>query len=187
MASSSLNYPLLSIPAYYVFSMIPHIYAGSILSANGYQIDNANPRASLSPSAVNGKVPDAAFQKYQRAQNAHGNNLEQLPLYATAVLASIIAERATGRGLGNAAVFNDVTGLTTFIGAFMAIRWVLVSSTRLMLADIIAVLLMSSLTFKLRSTARALFVAHFGPLVLDFQAIRFTRRRCCLAKCLIPK
>jgi hypothetical protein len=28
MASSSLNYPLLSIPAYYVFSIIPHMYAG---------------------------------------------------------------------------------------------------------------------------------------------------------------
>jgi hypothetical protein len=56
---SSLNYPLLAIPAYYIFSVFPHIYAGSILSANGYKVDNANPKASLSPAAVKGKVPDA--------------------------------------------------------------------------------------------------------------------------------
>lgn len=122
MASSTLNYPLLSIPAYYIFSLVPHIYAGSILSSNGYQVNNANPKASLSPDAVKGKVPDAVFQKYQRAENAQSNNLEQLPLYAAAVLASIIAERVTAKGLGNSAVGDDVTGLTTFIGAFMAVR-----------------------------------------------------------------
>lgn len=59
MPSNTLNYPLLAIPAYYVFSIIPHIYAGSILSAHGYKVNNANPKASLSPSAVKGKVPDA--------------------------------------------------------------------------------------------------------------------------------
>lgn len=62
------------------------------------------------------------FQKYQRAENAQSNNLEQLPLYAVAVLASIIAERATARGLGIAVVDSDATGLTTFVGAFMAVR-----------------------------------------------------------------
>lgn len=122
MASSTLNYPLLSIPAYYVFSLVPHIYASSILGANGYKVNNANPKASLSPDAVKGKVPDAVFQKYQRAENAQSNNLEQLPLYAVAVLASIIAERATARGLGIAVVDSDATGLTTFVGAFMAVR-----------------------------------------------------------------
>jgi hypothetical protein len=35
------------------------MYAGSILSANGYKVNNANPKASLSPDAVKGKVPDA--------------------------------------------------------------------------------------------------------------------------------
>ncbi|KAF9697649.1 hypothetical protein EKO04_004310 [Ascochyta lentis] len=122
MASSSLNYPLLSIPAYYVFSLLPHMYAGSILSANGYQINNANPKASLSPEAVKGKVPEAVFQKYQRAENAQSNNLEQLPLYAAAVLASLFAERVTAKGLGSSVVEGDVTGLTTFVGAFMVVR-----------------------------------------------------------------
>jgi hypothetical protein len=56
MSSNSLNYP-----AYYIVSLVPHIYAGSILSANGYQVNNANPKASLSPDAVKGKVPDAVY------------------------------------------------------------------------------------------------------------------------------
>ncbi|KAJ4992438.1 hypothetical protein SVAN01_02147 [Stagonosporopsis vannaccii] len=120
--SSTLNYPLLSIPAYYIFSLAPHIYAGSLLSSSGYKVNNANPKASISPSAVQGKVPDSVFQKYQRAENAQSNNLEQLPLYAVAVLASLLAERVTARGQGNAAIGEDVTGLTTFIGAFMAVR-----------------------------------------------------------------
>lgn len=122
MASSSLNYPLLSIPAYYVFSLVPHAYAGSILSSAGYKVNNANPKASLSPSAVQGKVPDAVFQKYQRAENAMANSMEQLPLYAAAVLASIIAERVTAKGLGSKGVGEDITGLTAFVGAFMAVR-----------------------------------------------------------------
>ncbi|KAK4629175.1 hypothetical protein CLAFUR4_08532 [Fulvia fulva] len=122
MSPSTINYPLLSIPAYYIFSLLPHIYAGALLSSNGYKVNNANPKASLAPSAVQGKVPDAVYQKYQRAENAQSNSLEQLPLYAVAVLASVIAERSTARGLGNVVAGEDVTGLTGFIGAFMVVR-----------------------------------------------------------------
>jgi hypothetical protein len=59
MSSSSLNYPLLAIPAYYIFSLAPHAYAGGLLSSSGYKVNNANPKASMSPDAVKGKVPDA--------------------------------------------------------------------------------------------------------------------------------
>ncbi|KAH9881112.1 hypothetical protein J1614_001606 [Plenodomus biglobosus] len=120
--SNSLNYPLLAIPAYYVFSLVPHFYAGTILSANGYKVNNANPKASLSPDAVKGKVPDAVFQKYQRAENAQSNNLEQLPLFAVAILSSIMAERTTATGLGREVVRGDATGLSTFIGTFFLVR-----------------------------------------------------------------
>jgi hypothetical protein len=65
MSSNSLNYPLLAIPAYYVFSLVPHMYAGSILASNGYKVNNANPKASLSPDAVKGKVPDTVYVAVQ--------------------------------------------------------------------------------------------------------------------------
>jgi hypothetical protein len=61
MSSNSLNYPLLAIPAYYVFSLVPHMYAGSLLASHGYKVNNANPKASLAPDAVKGKVPDAVY------------------------------------------------------------------------------------------------------------------------------
>ncbi|KAF2128265.1 hypothetical protein P153DRAFT_367442 [Dothidotthia symphoricarpi CBS 119687] len=122
MSSSALNYPLLAIPAYYAFSILPHIYAGTILSSAGYKPNNANPKASLSPDAVKGKVPDAVFQKYQRAENAQSNNAEQMPLFAVAVLASIMAERATATGLGHAVAGKDITGLSTFVGAWFVVR-----------------------------------------------------------------
>jgi uncharacterized MAPEG superfamily protein len=136
---SSLNYPLLAIPAYYVFSILPHAYASGVLSSAGYKVNNANPKASLSPSAVKGKVPDAVsvnplsnpyihpnpsprFQKYQRAENAQSNNTEQMPLFAAAVLASVIAERATVTGLGREVANGDATGVKTFVGAWFAVR-----------------------------------------------------------------
>ncbi|KAH6648278.1 membrane-associated, eicosanoid/glutathione metabolism protein [Truncatella angustata] len=122
MSSNSLNYPLLAIPAYYVFSLVPHVYTGVLLRSNGYRVNNANPKASLSPSAVQGKVPDAVFQKYQRAENAHSNNMEQLPLFASAVLASIIAERATLKGFGESVRGEDPTGVLAFIGTWFIVR-----------------------------------------------------------------
>lgn len=61
MATSSVNYPLLAIPAYYVFSLFPHAYAGGLLASVGYNVNNANPKASMSPDAVKGKVPDAVY------------------------------------------------------------------------------------------------------------------------------
>ncbi|EAT83918.1 hypothetical protein HBH56_157390 [Parastagonospora nodorum] len=122
MSTSSTNYHLLAIPAYYIFSIAPHIYAQSILTASGYKVNNANPKASLSPDSVKGKVPDAVFQKYQRAENAQSNNIEQMPLFAVAILASIMAERSTVTGLGRAVVDGDATGLTTFVAAWFAVR-----------------------------------------------------------------
>ncbi|KAF1840142.1 uncharacterized protein K460DRAFT_322479 [Cucurbitaria berberidis CBS 394.84] len=122
MSSNTLNYPLLAIPAYYVFSLAPHMYAGSLLASNGYKINNANPKASLSPSAVKGKVPDAVFQKYQRAENAQSNNIEQFPIFAVAILASIVAERTTATGLGREVVSGDATGLSTFVGLWFVVR-----------------------------------------------------------------
>lgn len=45
-----------------------------------------------------------------------------MPLFAFAVIASIIAERTTATGLGREAVRGDATGLSTFVGAWFVIR-----------------------------------------------------------------
>jgi uncharacterized MAPEG superfamily protein len=71
-----------------------------------------------SPQSWSYANPHYSFQKYQRAENAQSNNIEQMPLFAVAVLASIIAERTTAAGLSG----GKETGLTTFIGAWFAVR-----------------------------------------------------------------
>jgi hypothetical protein len=45
-----------------------------------------------------------------------------MPLFAVAVLASIMAERTTATGLGRGVVNGDATGLTTFVGAWFVVR-----------------------------------------------------------------
>lgn len=114
MSSSSINYPLLSIPAYYLFSIFPHIYAQSLLATSGYKINAANPKSSLAPEKLKGKVPEAVLGKVQRAEAAQNNNYEQQALFAVAVLSSIFAEKIAG--------VEDVTGLKTFIAGFFAAR-----------------------------------------------------------------
>lgn len=67
--ASSMNYPLLAIPAYYIFSLTPHIYAFTTLKNAGFKPNNANPKASTAPEKVKGKVPDEVWGRYQRAEN----------------------------------------------------------------------------------------------------------------------
>ena len=67
--ASSMNYPLLAIPAYYIFSLTPHMYAFAVLKKAGYSPNNANPKASTSPQLVKGKVPEEAWYKFQRAES----------------------------------------------------------------------------------------------------------------------
>ncbi|KAJ4301384.1 hypothetical protein N0V90_003476 [Kalmusia sp. IMI 367209] len=94
----------------------------SLLGSAGYQPNNANPKAALSPANVKGKVPEHVFAKYQRAENAQNNNYEQMPIFAAAILASLIAERSSFKGAGAALNGEDATGLTTFIAAWFAVR-----------------------------------------------------------------
>ncbi|CAI6337623.1 unnamed protein product [Periconia digitata] len=119
MPSTSLYYPILAIPAHQVFSFIIHTYAMRTLQSTGYRINRANPRAGVTPSATQGKVPDAIYQKYQRAKAAETNLVEYMPVFASAVLASVFANQATS---GDLNAGGDVTGLTNFIATWYALR-----------------------------------------------------------------
>jgi len=48
--------------------------------------------------------------------------MEQMPLFAAAVIASIIAERTTATGIGREVISGDATGLTAFVTAWFAVR-----------------------------------------------------------------
>lgn len=104
------NYSLYVIPAFYVLNLAPHAYGATILkNANNGNADNANPRTHL--RSLKKSTPREIYGRYERAQAAHNNGLENLPLIAAAVIC------------GNMARLDPST-LNTVAGLFLALRTV---------------------------------------------------------------
>ncbi|KAH6620499.1 hypothetical protein C7974DRAFT_378536 [Boeremia exigua] len=79
------NYSLYSIPVYWFFSLAPHAYAISVAkSANNGVWDNTNPRNT---AYLEKNVPKHALERYERAEAAHANGMENAPFFVGAVLA----------------------------------------------------------------------------------------------------
>jgi uncharacterized MAPEG superfamily protein len=107
------NLTILAIPAYYIFAVLPHMYAINVATQHRpLDWDNRAPRSSDHKVAIKESISEEAYGKYERAEGAHANALEQLPLFATAVI------------VGNAAGLprNGWFGLDAFVGAFFAVR-----------------------------------------------------------------
>lgn len=100
---------ILSIPAYYILSLLPHAYASSLVNNPSR---NISPRSSKTTSTLEQKLGPTLFARWERAEAAHQNSLENLPLFAAAVLAGVLAEK-----VGNADV-----GTSTFAGLWLAVR-----------------------------------------------------------------
>jgi len=104
------NYSVYSIPVYYVLSILPHSYAISLITAaNNGKWDNSSPRSSSYASTIQKSVPAACFAKYERAESAHKNGMENLAVFATAVVLGNLAKLPSEK-------LNAVTGL------FLALR-----------------------------------------------------------------
>ncbi|KAF2094617.1 hypothetical protein NA57DRAFT_60642 [Rhizodiscina lignyota] len=103
------NKSFLAIPAYYVLSIFPHSYAVALASGgNLKQFDN-QPRTTNFKKRVQESLPPETFAKYERAEAAHYNGMENLPLFAAAVI------------LGNLAGLEK-SAMDRFVGAFLALR-----------------------------------------------------------------
>ncbi|KAG9236108.1 hypothetical protein BJ875DRAFT_457433 [Amylocarpus encephaloides] len=104
------NLSLFAIPAYWVLTMAPHSYAVAIMSkANNGKWDNSNPRSSTWDNKLRTATPAEAYGRYERAEAAHKNGFENLPLFVGAILA------------GNLAGLSSVD-LNRFTGAYLAMR-----------------------------------------------------------------
>ena len=102
------NYSIYVIPAFYVLNLAPHLYGATILkNANNGSSDNANPRTHLQSLKKN--TPREIYGRYERAEAAHNNGFENLPLIAAAVIC------------GNMARLDPST-LNTVTGLFLALR-----------------------------------------------------------------
>ncbi|KAL1639237.1 hypothetical protein SLS58_008079 [Diplodia intermedia] len=83
------HYALLSIPAMWVVSLYPHMHAVNLIkSANNNRWDNTNSRGSAWSATLKQSVPADVLARFERAEAAHRNGLENLPLFGLAVLSA---------------------------------------------------------------------------------------------------
>ena len=107
---AATNYSIYAIPAYYVLALAPHQYAMNIIKAsNNGRWDNTNPRSSNWNERIQKSVPAPIFARYERAEAAHKNAMENLVIFATAVI------------LGNQADLPAST-LNTVAGLYLVLR-----------------------------------------------------------------
>ncbi|KAH8730991.1 hypothetical protein GQ44DRAFT_746367 [Phaeosphaeriaceae sp. PMI808] len=107
------NPSILAIPTYYILSVLPHTCALSVATQGQLgKWDNRNPRSSELKVRLKERLPAQIFAKYERLEACHANGMENLPLFATAVV------------LGNLAGLkkDGLDGLNGFAAMFLAIR-----------------------------------------------------------------
>ncbi|MCJ1351755.1 MAG: hypothetical protein MMC33_001739 [Icmadophila ericetorum] len=99
------NYSVYSIPIFFLLSLLPHSYAIYIINSHtsGKGFDNTSPRSTSSLTHLQKTLPPKAFKQYERAEGAHKNGFENLPIFMAAVTLGNMA------GLG-AGVMNVVAG-----------------------------------------------------------------------------
>ena len=84
------NYSFYAIPAFYVLNLVPQVYGATILkNANNGNSDHANPRTH--PNTLKKNTPKEIYGRFERAQAAHNNGFENLPLIAAAVICGNMA------------------------------------------------------------------------------------------------
>ncbi|KAF2019065.1 hypothetical protein BU24DRAFT_418663 [Aaosphaeria arxii CBS 175.79] len=107
------NPSILAIPAMHMLSVLPHSYALSV--ATGGKLakwDNRNPRSTTMKSKLKERLDSQTYALYERLEACHANGMENLPLFAVAVV------------LGNLAGLkkDGLGGMTGFAASFLAIR-----------------------------------------------------------------
>ncbi|KAH7126941.1 hypothetical protein B0J11DRAFT_526813 [Dendryphion nanum] len=81
------NYSLYTIPLYWILALIPHAYAiGLIKKSNNNNFNNANPHSLTTTAEYQKTVPAKVFARYERAEAAHHNAMENAPFFVGAVV-----------------------------------------------------------------------------------------------------
>ncbi|MCJ1370971.1 hypothetical protein MMC20_002186 [Loxospora ochrophaea] len=91
--SSTPNYSLYSVLAFWAIAVAPHAYATHIAkSANNGVWSNANPRGAKLNEHLRKTIPAETFARYERAEAASKNGFENLPLFGIAIAFGNIAQ-----------------------------------------------------------------------------------------------
>jgi uncharacterized MAPEG superfamily protein len=112
----SPNYSLFSLPLYWIIALWPHGHAASSLptsttpyyitnaksqvkliqSANNKYWNNKNPRGAETNATYAKTVPAATYARFERAEAAHKNAMENAPFFIGAVVAGNMAGVGAG-------------------------------------------------------------------------------------------
>lgn len=104
------NLSFFAIPAYWVITLLPHNYAIKVMKkANNGRWNNSSPRSSKWDATLRESVPAEVYGRYERAEAAHKNGMENLSLFVGAILAGNVAHLSTST-------------LNTFAMAYLCLR-----------------------------------------------------------------
>ena len=94
---SASNYSIYAIPAFYILALVPQFYSTILIyrATNG-RFDNVNPRGAAFSDTCKKSLDKATLGRFERARAAHVNALENLPLFAAAVICGNIAGLESG-------------------------------------------------------------------------------------------
>ncbi|KAF2276057.1 uncharacterized protein EI97DRAFT_378025 [Westerdykella ornata] len=107
------NPSILAIPVLHILAILPHGYALSVATGgHPTRWDNRNPRSTDLKSKLSERLSADDFALYERLEACSANGMENLPLFATAVI------------LGNMAGLkkDGIWGMTGFAASFLAVR-----------------------------------------------------------------
>ncbi|KAL9073928.1 MAG: hypothetical protein Q9161_002550 [Pseudevernia consocians] len=95
MATS--NYSIYAIPAFYILALVPQFYSTVLIhrATNG-RFDNVNPRGASFSETCKKSLDRASLGRFERSKAAHVNALENLPLFASAVICANMAGLEVG-------------------------------------------------------------------------------------------
>ncbi|KAF2032296.1 hypothetical protein EK21DRAFT_61268 [Setomelanomma holmii] len=83
----SPNYSLYSIPIFWFISLYPHAYAASLIKkSNNNKWNNHNPRSIDTNTSYQKAVPATCYARFERAEAAHKNGMENAPFFVGAVV-----------------------------------------------------------------------------------------------------
>ena len=107
---STQNYSIHAFTAFYLLAFVPQFYATAMIyrATNG-RFNNVNPRSGSTAETYQKACDKATFSRFERARAAHANAMENLPLFAAAVISANMA------GL-------DIDIVNTVCGIFLGLR-----------------------------------------------------------------
>lgn len=115
---ASTNYSIYAIPAYFVLAILPHNYAVNLIKgANNGHWDNTNARSPAWHERIQKSTPAAIFSRYERAEAAHKNAMENLAIFSTTIILGNLAELPTS-------TLNTVAGLYLALRAIYTLAYI---------------------------------------------------------------